>query len=135
MQPMKRLVYVGGALVLVVGVFVGWYSIASNYDYGAVSGTYSLQLNGEESSLVLKRDRSFQQELKHDGRVEQSQGTWRRIGEGGVVFSKEFLKVPGQVTRPDGQADGEVKKSLGLFMSIALTPDPGGPVFHKKLFR
>ena len=124
-----------GGIFLLIVLFWVWYCVAANYSYGAVSGTYSLQHNGEESTLVLRRDRSFQQELKHDGRVEQSQGTWRRIGEGGVVFSKEFLKLPGQVTRSDGQADGEVRKSLGLFMSIALTPDPGGPVFHKKLFR
>jgi hypothetical protein len=52
-----------------------------------------------------------------------------------VVFSKEFQKLSGQETRPDGQADGEVKKSNGLFISIAFHPDPTGPVFHKKLFR
>lgn len=51
------------------------------------------------------------------------------------MFSKEFLKVSGQEVRPDGQVDGEVRKRLGLFLSIALNPDPGGPVFRKKLFR
>ncbi len=132
---MSKMKLVGGVLLMAVVVGVAWYSVAANYSYGAVSGTYSLRHDGEESTLVLKRDRSFQQELKHDGRVERSQGTWRRIGEGGVVLSKEFLKLPGQVTRADGQADGEVRKNLGLFISIALAPDPGGPVFHKKLLR
>ena len=132
---MKRLVLVGGVLVLLMVAFIGWYSIAANYDYGVVSGAYSFRHGNDESTLILRRDRSFQQELKHNGKVEQSQGTWRRIGEGGVVFSKEFLKLSGQVTRSDGEADGEVRKSLGLFISIAFTPDPGGPVFRKKLFR
>jgi hypothetical protein len=113
----------------------GWYSVASNYSYGAISGIYSFQFGAEESILVLKENRSFQQELKRNGSVEHAQGSGRRLGEGGVVFSKEFRKLSGQETRPDGQADGEVKKSLGLFISIAFHPDPTGPVFHKKLFR
>jgi hypothetical protein len=126
---------VGAVLVLVVGAFVGWYCVAADYSYGAVSGTYTLSLTGETSTLILNKDRSFQQELSRDGKVERTQGSWRRLGEGGVVFSKEFLKVSGQEVRPDGQADGEVRKRLGLFLSIAFNPDPGGPVFRKKLFR
>lgn len=132
---MSKMKLVGGAVLVAVVVGVVWYSIAANYDYGAVSGTYSLRNDRDESTLVLRKDRSFQQELKHDGKVERSQGTWRRVGEGGVVFSKEFLKLPGQVTRSDGEADGGIRKSLGLFITITLAPDPGGPVFHKKLFR
>jgi hypothetical protein len=123
-----------GIFLLVVLFFV-WYSVAADYGYGAVTGSYSFGSNGEESTLVLRKDQSFQQEVKHDGRVERSQGTWRRIGEGGVVFSKEFLKLPGQVTRTNGEADGEVRKRFGLFLSIGFNPDPGGPVFHKRMFR
>jgi hypothetical protein len=125
----------GLGILLSIIIFWVWYSVAANYDYGALSGTYSLRLKGETSTLVLKRDRSFQQELIHEGKTERAQGSWRRVGEGGVVFSKEFIKVPGQEIRPDGQADGEFKKRLGLFPSIAMSPDPGGPTFRKKLFR
>jgi hypothetical protein len=132
---MPKMKLVGAVLVLVVGAFVGWYCVAADYSYGAVSGTYTLSLTGETSTLILNKDRSFQQELSRDGKVERTQGSWRRLGEGGVVFSKEFLKVSGQEVRPDGQADGEVRKRLGLFLSIAFNPDPGGPVFRKKLFR
>lgn len=92
---MSKMKLVGDAVLLAVVVGVVWYSIAANYDYGAVSGTYSLRNDRDESTLVLRKDRSFQQELKHDERVERAQGTWRRVGEGGVVFSKEFLKLPG----------------------------------------
>jgi hypothetical protein len=64
-----------------------------------------------------------------------SKGSWRRLGEGRVVSSEEFRELSGQKSRFDGQADGEVKESLVLFISIAFNPDPTGPVFHKKLFR
>ena len=128
----------GVAIKVVAGTFLlliiwGWYSAAANYDYKAVSGIYSVRLNGEASTLFLKDNRSFQQELTREGRVEHAQGTWRRIGEGGVVFSKEFLTLSGQEVRADGQADGEIKKRIGLFLSIAFRPDVGGPVFKKKL--
>ena len=125
----------GAAILLLVILLGGWYSIASNYSYGVVSGVYNFKLGAEECVLVLKEDLSFQQELKRNGSVEYGQGSWRRLGEGGVVFSKDFLKVSGQETRSDGQAYGEVKKRLGVFISIALNPDPGGPVFHKKSSR
>lgn len=126
---------VAAGLLLLILVSWVWYCVAADYSYGAVSGTYTLSLNGETSTLILSKDRGFQQELSRNGKVERTQGSWRRLGEGGVVFSKEFLKVSGQEVRPDGQADGEIRKRLGLFPSIALNPDPGGPVFRKKLFR
>jgi hypothetical protein len=124
---------VAGGLLLLILVSWVWYSVAANYDYGAVAGTYSLRRTGEASTLVLKEDRSFQQELIRRGKIERAKGSWRRIGEGGVVFSEEFLKVSGQEVRPDGQADGRVRKRLGLFLSISFNPDLGGPVFRKKL--
>jgi hypothetical protein len=123
-------------IVLLVVLFWVWYSVAADYGYSAVAGTYTLQQSGETSTLVLRSDHSFQQEVTRAGKVDRAQGNWRRIGEGGVVFSKEFLKVGGQEVRPDGEADGQVeKRCLGLLFSITLNPDPGGPTFHKKLFR
>src|ERR1700733_14315567 len=93
-------VRVAAGLLLLILVFWVWYCVAADYSYGAVSGTYTLSLNGEMSTLILNKDRSFQQELSRDGKVERTQGSWRRLGEGGVVFSKEFLKVSGQEVRP-----------------------------------
>jgi hypothetical protein len=121
--------------LLAIVLFCVWYTIAANYSYGAVSGTYNFGENREASTLILKEDHSFQQGLSSNGKLESARGSWRRIGEGGVVFSKEFLRMTGQEVRSDGQADGEVKKKFGLFLSIHLNPDPGGPVFHKELFR
>jgi hypothetical protein len=112
-------------------LFCGWYAIAANYDYEAVAGTYTLKLPDESSTLILKSDRTFKQELTHLGRVEHAAGSWRRLGEGGIAFSKEFLKVSGQEFDAEGTAYGEINKSLGLFFSISL--NPGSPTFHKKL--
>jgi hypothetical protein len=132
---MSKSAFAGWGFLLAVVLFCVWYTVAANYSYGAVSGTYNFRENRETSTLILKEDRSFQQELSSNGKLESARGSWRRIGEGGVVFSKEFLRMTGQEVRSDGQADGEVKKKFGLFLSIHLSPDPGGPVFHKQLFR
>jgi hypothetical protein len=123
-------------ILLSMILFWVWYSVAADYGYAAVSGTYILQGGDETSTLVLRPDHSYRQELSRQGNVERARGSWRRIGEGGIVFSKEFLRVAGQEVRPDGQADGEVKKRcLGLLLSINLNPSPNGPTFHKKLLR
>jgi hypothetical protein len=121
-------------IALLIFLFYVWYTIAADYGYSAVSGTYVMQHNGEMCTLVLNKDRSFEQELIRNGNKQQARGSWRRIGEGGVVFSKQFLKLPGQQVPADGQAFGEVENTLGLFLSLALNPVPDGPVFRKKLF-
>jgi hypothetical protein len=124
-----------GAILLGL-LFWFWYRWAADYGYRAISGTYIFHDNGEQATLVLLESRVFRQELSHPGTVEQAEGTWRRVGEGGVVFSNEFLKVGGQRVRRDGQTDGQVKKTFGgLFLSIVFNGDKGGPVFHKKVFR
>jgi len=110
-----------------------WYSVAADYSYKAVAGTYTLQWNGESSTLVLKQDGSFQQELHQEGNLKHSQGTWRRIGEGGVVFSREFLNTPNQEVGQTGEIYGEVQKKLGLFLSIRISQNSNGPVFHRRL--
>jgi hypothetical protein len=122
-------------IVLLIVMFWTWYVTAADYSYGAVSGVYTFAHEGELSTLILKPDHSFHQELRSLGKVEHAQGNWRRIGEGGVVFSKEFLKLSGQETASDGQSFGEVKKSFGLVPSIVLSPDSGGPKLHRTFFR
>jgi hypothetical protein len=66
---------VSGGLLLLILVSWVWYSVAANYDYGAVAGTYSLRRTGEASTLVLKEDRSFQQELIRRGKIERAKGS------------------------------------------------------------
>lgn len=124
----------GAALFLLV--FWVWYCWAADYGYGAVSGTYVFRNDGEHSTLVLLSSRVFHQELVRSGTVERVDGTWRRVGEAGIVFSKEFLRARGQRVRPDGQADGLIEKSFGgLFISIAFEGDEGGPIFRKRVLR
>ncbi len=123
-------------IVLLAAVFWCWYMVAADYSYRAVSGTYLYQGAGESSTLVLRQDQSFQQDLNSDGKMEHAQGTWRRVGEGGVVLSKEFLKVKGQEVRSDGQADGAIEKRFaGFFPSIRFEPQFNGPKFNRRLFR
>jgi hypothetical protein len=135
MQQMKKLVLVVGVLVLVAGAFVGWYSIAANYDYGALSGTYTLSQNGEKCTLHLRPDQTFTQEVESGGVAQEAQGRWRRYGQAHVSFSGEFLKVAGQELNASGESHGQFDKTLGLFPSLTLAPLPDGPTFHKKLFR
>jgi hypothetical protein len=125
-----------GWLLLAIIIFWAWYMVAADYGYKAVSGTYTLRNNGETSILVLRRDRSFQQELVHAGKTERAQGTWRRFGEGGIAFSRGFLRADGQEAGSDVEVYGRVeKKALGLLPSIVFDPEPGGPIFQKDLFR
>ena len=88
---------VGSALVAIL-LFTGWYVVAANYDYAALAGTYSFRGGGVTSTLLLRSDRSFHQEVLEKGQREVADGSWRIIGEGGVSFSKEFLRLPGAKT-------------------------------------
>ncbi len=126
----------GFAIALLLSFFWFWYMMAADYGYRAVSGTYTFHNDGESSTLVLRQDQSFQQDLDRGGKVEHAQGSWRRVGEGGVVFSREFLKVKGQEVRSDGQADGTIEKGFaGFFPSIRFEPQFNGPKFNRRLFR
>jgi len=126
----------GCGVFLILAFLWCWYMVAADYSYSAVSGTYMFHDDGESSTLVLRRDQSFQQDLNRDGKIVHVRGTWRRIGEGGVVFSKEFLKVNGQEVRSDGQADAEIEKRfLGFFPSMRFAPQFNGPRFTRRLFQ
>jgi len=125
-----------GWIFLAVVSFWLWYMAAADYGYAAVSGTYVLERKGETSMLVLRKDGTFRQELRHAARVERAQGTWHRFGESGIEFSRDFLRVQGQEVREDGKAYAQVtKKFLGLIPAITLDPEAGGPIFRRKLLQ
>ena len=136
-MKVPKSVQINGWIFLSFAVFWIWYMVAADYSYGAIAGTYVYRADGEESTLALKKDQSFQQELIRQGKVERTQGSWRRIGEGGVVFSKEFLPVGDVQAASDGSTYGEVRKSfLELIPSIFLQTDgEHGPGFYRKWFR
>jgi hypothetical protein len=112
---------VSGVCVLLVLCFVLWYTVASDYGDAVTSGTYHLAQNGETSTLVLKPDHSFQQELNKLGNVERAAGTWRRFGEGAIEFSKDFLIVSGQEPGADGTPYGEIHKRFGFLVTLTLS--------------
>jgi hypothetical protein len=118
---------------LVIVLFIGWYAIAANYDYGVLAGVYVLDGNGERCVLDLRSDRSFTEELVQSGHVQRAVGTWSRYGQAHVSFSHEFLMVSGQELNGTGQAHGEFDKRLGLIPVLTLAPLPGGPKFRKRL--
>jgi hypothetical protein len=136
-MKIPKSVRIVGWIFLSFAVFSIWYWVAADYSYSAVAGTYTFQSNGETSTLILKKDQSFQQVLTRQGKVERVQGTWRRIGEGGVNFSKEFLPVGNVQVSPDGSTYGVVQKHFfGLIPSIVLGENRNhGPIFHIQLFR
>ena len=80
-------------ILLSIMIFWVWYSLAANYDYAALAGTYVFQANGETCTLFLKADHTFVQELNRGDEIKKSEGHWHRYGEAHVSFSKEFLKV------------------------------------------
>jgi hypothetical protein len=116
---MKNLARAGGVVALLL-LCVIWYVIAADYSDRVASGTYHLSQNGETSTLILNSNHGFQQELSKHGRVERATGTWRRIGEGGIAFSKEFLTLSGQEPGADGTAYGEIHKRFGFLVSLIL---------------
>jgi len=143
---LKRLAYTVGALIFALALFSVWYSIAANYNYNALSGTYEYAKDGITSTLYLKKDGTFQQKLVAGDNVDISKGTWRRIGEGGVAFSKDFMRLPGQLSYldkfgpdPNGNKDadtdfgGHFEKVLTLFPVLYVDGKPNDLKFSKRL--
>ena len=135
-MAVKRFSRAGLLLLIAILLFWLWYWRAADYTSNALAGTYTYAGNGETSTLVLKRDQTFQQQLNRDGASEHAQGSWRRYGESGVAFSKEFLPVSTVKAEPDGYTRGEVRRVfLELVPVIVLGPDRvNGPRFHGSFF-
>lgn len=104
----------------VIVIAFGWLFFATDYSDHMVVGTYVMDGGGQTCILTLKADHSFHQERTQMGKTSAADGAWRRIGEGGLAFSKQFLIMPGQEPGPDGTSYGSIHKTLGLVPSIAL---------------
>lgn len=122
---MKKALMVVGVCILWLGLswvcFGVWFYFASDFSDQVVAGTYHLAQNGETSTLVLRTDHSFQQNLLHAGVQRNAQGTWRLSGEGHIAFSKEFLVLSGQELGADGTPYGEIHKQLRFLVSLSLS--------------
>jgi hypothetical protein len=87
------------------------------------AGKYRFERNGESSTLVLNPVHTFRQTRRLGNIQQHSEGTWRRIGEGGIAFSKAFLMVSGGEPAPDRTTYRDMHKTLGLFVSLRLRPN------------
>jgi len=143
---LKKVTKSVGIVLLLLGMFVGWYVIAANYDYSALAGTYVYRSGDVSSTLQLRANRTFHQEVVQNGDRKEADGVWHRFGEGGVGFSIEFLRLPGAKTaleefnKPsddpvaDAEFYGHFEKILGVYPTLKINANPPGPTLHKKLF-
>jgi hypothetical protein len=133
-------------LLIGFALLVGWYCIAANYDYAALAGAYSFRGDGVASKLLLHKDHSFHQEVVEKGEKKEADGTWHRVGEGGVSFSKEFLRLPGAKTfteefgmaygnAEDSEFCGHFEKVGGVYPILKVNANEPGPTLYWKWFR
>jgi hypothetical protein len=142
---LKRASYAIGSILLAFVLFCVWFNIASDYDPPRLAGTYTFHSANLLSVLVLKGDETFTQTLTADGQTKYAQGTWRREGEGGVSFSGDFLRLPGQrsdadspgseeASNPHPEFYGHFEKILTVYPKLSLDGGSKEIVLHKKLF-
>jgi hypothetical protein len=108
------------SVFLLAGIGICWFVIASDYSDTAASGTYGLVHDGVRSTLVLRPDHSFRQEVSDSGGIRRAEGTWGRVGEGGVVFSRDFLTFPGEQRGEDGTAYSDMQRTFGILIHLSL---------------
>jgi hypothetical protein len=141
----KRAVRVLLVVLTIPILFCVWFNIASDYDPPRVAGTYTFHNANIATVLVLRADETFTQTLTINGQTKSAKGTWRRIGEGGVVFSGDFLRLPGQrsyadspgseeASWPHPEFGGEFHKILTVYPEIWLEGVPASVALHRKLF-
>lgn len=132
MRALALSVKTSAVMLVVVVVFWFGYAWLADYGDGVASGTYKALLNGHEVTLVLKSDHTFRQrEVGANGPVE-GWGTWRRIGEGGLIFSGSMLQLPHQRFMPNGEAYATLYKTAGVwppFISVDSTST--APIYRK----
>ena len=114
----SRAVTTSISLVTIFAFLCIWGILAFNYGDDVASGTYHFAQAKTNCELVLKSDHTFIQEMKSGGNQARANGTWRRVGEGGISFSNAFLAVPGELIEPDGTTFADMHKTLGLFVRL-----------------
>jgi hypothetical protein len=130
----KPALKIGGGAFLLLAAFCIWYSIASNYGYDALSGTYIYRRDGESYTLHLYADQAFVEEINRAGSIQKVGGRWRRYGEAHVSFTKEFLPHPKEELNESGEAHGQFEKTLGIIPKLVVAPLPNGPTLHRERF-
>jgi hypothetical protein len=144
-MALNRSARAAGTTLILMVLFCIWFNIASDYDPPRLAGTYTFQNSNVSSVLRLKADETFTQTLTADGQTKQAQGSWHRIGEGGVVFSGDFLRLPGQrsyadspasdeASWPHPQFSGHFEKILTVYPKLSLDGGDKEVVLHRRLF-
>lgn len=135
---MKALAITAKVAALFLGVIaILWfgYMWLADYGDGVASGTYEALADGQRTTLVLKPDHTFHQTKASSDGPEQGDGTWRRIGEGGLVFSGTILALPHQRVMSNGEAYGTLNKTAGIWPPfISLDSTTTAPIYRKSLF-
>lgn len=135
---MKALVAIAKAAFLFLGVItIFWFGYiwVADYGDGVASGTYEALADGQRTTLVLRPDHTFHQTRVNSGVTVQGDGTWRRIGEGGLVFSGAILALPHQRLMPNGDAYASLNKTAGIWpVFISLDSTTTAPIYRKSLF-
>jgi len=122
-------------IVFGLALFMVWYAVAADYEYGALAGTYVLAANGTQCTLKLAPDHTFAEEIDNSSGRQIVQGQWHRYGEAHVSFSSQFIKVPGEELNAAGEAHGQFEKTLGVWPVLVLAPLPDGLRFRRHMFR
>ncbi len=133
-----RLVIRCTAISLAVGgpfmFFLLWYWGSDDVRPSDIPGTYILRNHDVASSLTLQSDQTFQEEIAANEQVRRAHGSWKLVGESGLIFSPEFLPLPGQTIDPGGAADADITKRFGVIW-INLHTGSSKLAFQKKLLR
>jgi hypothetical protein len=119
-MAVKLIVRAAVSVLLLAGIGICWFVVASDYSDAAAFGTYRLAHDGTRSTLVLRPDHSFTQEVSDSGGVRRAEGTWRRVGERGVAFSRDFLTFPGEQCGEDGTAHSDMQRKFGILIRLSL---------------
>jgi hypothetical protein len=119
-MALKLIVRATASVLLLAGIGICWFVVASDYSDAAASGTYRLGYKGMRSTLVLRPDHSFGQEVSDSSGIQRAEGTWRRVGEGGVAFSRDFLTLPGEQRGEDGTAYSDMQRQFGILIRLSL---------------
>jgi hypothetical protein len=141
----KRAVRVLLIVLTVPILFCVWFNIAADYDPPRLAGTYTFHNANISTVLILKADETFTQTLTADGQTKYAKGTWHREGEGGVTFSGDFLRLPGQKSYADTPGSdeaswrypefyGHFEKIWTIYPKLSLDGGDKEIVLHRRLF-
>ena len=117
---MKKSAWMVAGSILAIACLLLWGAAAMDYGDDVAAGYYRFEHGQESSTLLLNPDHTFRQTRSIGSNEQHSDGTWRRVGEGGISFSKEFLVVSGDEPEPDGTTFSDMHKAFGLLLSLRL---------------